>query len=136
MELGDVARLLKVADADIESFDDRYGVLKVNVRDGGQRIVTSEGVFAMDDHPANAQLRRWPGLGLVGESGPEQVSSSLPEVVAQLAESEPVPDGTAEQVLSWVDGDPERALAAWEGEQLREKPRSTLLAALEKLVSA
>lgn len=45
-----------------------------------------------------------------------------------------VPDGSAKDVLAWVDGDPERATAAWDAEQARDKPRATLLADLTKLV--
>jgi hypothetical protein len=139
MERGDVARLLSVADADVESFEETtYGLL-VTVRDGGRRVVTKDGLFACDGHPANAQLRRWPGH-LVGEAGPELVLPPVGEPVSSVETSEPlpeaVPEGSAEVVLSWVDGDPERALAAWEAEQARDKPRTTLLAALEKLVSS
>src|SRR5882757_2700324 len=127
MERGDVARLLKVADADVESFEENAHGLFVTIRDGGRRVVTKDGLFACDDHPAGAQLRRW--VEPVGESGPELVS--LPEAVeVKPSEPEPVPDGIAEAVLSWVGSDPERALAAWDAEQARDKPRSTLIAAL------
>lgn len=127
MERGDVARLLSIADADVESFEENDLGLFVDVRDGGRRVVTKDGLFACDDHPAGAQLRQWvPVAKPVVVDEPAEVT----------AEPEAVPDGTAEAVLSWVDDDPERALAAWEAEQARDKPRTTLLAALEKLVSS
>jgi hypothetical protein len=125
MERGDVARLLSVADADVESFEETtYGLL-VNVRDGGRRVVTKDGLFG-DDHPANAQLRRW--VEPAAEAPP--VETVDPDTHAD------VPDGTAAEVLAWVDGDAERALLAYAFESAREKPRSTLLAKLDELASA
>ena len=41
-------------------------------------------------------------------------------------------DGTAQQVLAWVGDDPERAEEALAAEQAKDKPRSTLVKALEK----
>jgi hypothetical protein len=43
-------------------------------------------------------------------------------------------DGTAAEVLAWVGDDDERALEAFEAESAKGKPRSTLLAQLEKLI--
>jgi hypothetical protein len=126
MELGDVARLLSVADADVESFEENAHGLFVNVRDGGRRVVTKDGLFACDDHPAGAQLRRW--VEPAAEAPP--VETVDPDTRAD------VPDGTAAEVLAWVDGDAERALLAYDVESAREKPRSTLLAKLDELVSA
>lgn len=45
-----------------------------------------------------------------------------------------VPDGTAAEILSWVNGDPQRIQAALEAERARGvDARSTLVAKLEKL---
>ncbi len=44
-----------------------------------------------------------------------------------------VPDGSAAQVLAWVNGDPDRAQTALDVEVERETPRVTLTAALEKI---
>jgi len=44
-----------------------------------------------------------------------------------------VPDGSAETVLNWVGNDKTKAERALDAEQRRERPRSTLIAALEKL---
>lgn len=151
MERGDVARLLQVADADVESYELAPDGLFVNLRDCGRIVVATEGVFACDDHPANRQLRPWPGrdTSLPGYLVP------APEVVVAVPEGiqpgewastqgdgsgeplpEAVPDGTIDEILAWVDGNPERALQAYEVEETRDKPRSTLLAKLEELVSA
>ncbi|MFJ5973517.1 hypothetical protein [Streptomyces sp. NPDC093060] len=44
--------------------------------------------------------------------------------------------GTAADVLAWVGDDPERAAEALEAEQAKDKPRSTLVKQMEKLVGA
>lgn len=46
-----------------------------------------------------------------------------------------VPDGAAPGVLTWVGEDSQRAAAALDAERARDKPRSSLITALEKLVS-
>jgi len=46
-----------------------------------------------------------------------------------------VPDGSAEKVLEWVDGNPEKALRALEAETAG-KARKGLIASLEKLLEA
>jgi hypothetical protein len=45
-------------------------------------------------------------------------------------------DGTAADVLAWVGEDRERAAEALAAEQAKDKPRSTLVKQLEKLVDA
>lgn len=48
-----------------------------------------------------------------------------------------VPDGTVAEVADWVGDDRDRARAALDGEQAKgDGARSTLVAALEKLLSA
>jgi hypothetical protein len=42
-------------------------------------------------------------------------------------------DGTAAQILDWVGDDPERARAALNAENEKDKPRSTLVKKLEEL---
>jgi hypothetical protein len=39
----------------------------------------------------------------------------------------PPVDGTIDDLMSWVDGDPERASRALEAEQAKDKPRSTVV---------
>lgn len=48
---------------------------------------------------------------------------------------QPPENATIEQVIAWVDGDPERALAALEAERQAAKPRSTLVRQLEELTA-
>jgi len=45
-------------------------------------------------------------------------------------------DGTAADVLAWVGEDPERAGEALEAEQEKDKPRSTLVKALQKIAGS
>jgi hypothetical protein len=51
-----------------------------------------------------------------------------------VPDGDEVPDGSAKDVLAWVGDDPERALQAFEAEDVKESPRKVLLATLEKLV--
>lgn len=45
-----------------------------------------------------------------------------------------VPAGPAKDVLAWVGDDSDRAVAALEAEEQRDSPRTTLVAALEKVI--
>ena len=67
--------------------------------------------------------------------------------VTRLDEPEPASGGdeppgsladasTSAEVLSWAGDDPERALEALEAEEARDKPRSTLVKQLEKLIDS
>jgi hypothetical protein len=49
------------------------------------------------------------------------------------ADSDEVPSGSVAVVLGWVGDDPERAARALDVEEAADKPRKTLLAALEAL---
>lgn len=77
------------------------------------------------------------GLYLVGEQGPEDVEQ--PERDSGVEGSPEsgfgeVPDGPAKDVLAWVGDDSDRAVAALEAEEARDQPRTTLVAALEKVI--
>jgi hypothetical protein len=48
-----------------------------------------------------------------------------------VRDNTPVPDGTFDEVLHWVDGSPERAAAATLEELGRDRPRRTLLSRLQ-----
>lgn len=63
---------------------------------------------------------------------PETPSREQPSGEAPAAG---VPDGTAADVLAWVDSDPDRAKAAITAEQARSKPRSSLLTKLERIAN-
>lgn len=153
MEHGDVARLLNVADADLRHYVVNDDSVSVVLTDGVERLWTSDGVYAVNDCPQNRSLRPLPEdmkslVGVVtedfvtaGQRGPE--SFVPPEGVKVAAAHEgvksvedSVPDGTADEVLSWVDGDPKRAALAIETEEQREKPRSVLLGNLRKVSQA
>lgn len=87
-------------------------------------------------------------LTLAGEQGtsgqmeqaePVEPAPAVPQPgPAAEAEAEvgPVPAGTAGDVLAWVGSDPARARAALAAERQRSKPRTSLLAKLEKLATA
>jgi hypothetical protein len=47
-----------------------------------------------------------------------------------------VPDGTVDEVLAWVGSDKARAQKALDAEDEAEKPRTTLVEALEAMVEA
>lgn len=49
---------------------------------------------------------------------------------------EPVPDANKDDLLAWVGDDKDRAARALEAEHERETPRSTVVAALEKVAQA
>lgn len=77
---------------------------------------------------------------VIGELA-DYLASACPtsvEVFDDAAEKPPadpdaIPDGTAADVLAWVSDDRDKAGKALEAELAKEKPRSTLVAALEKL---
>jgi hypothetical protein len=149
MERADVARLLNVAEADVCHYTETDESVSVMLIGDVARLWTPDGVFAVNDCPANRQLRpipdEWrarggtvtPQLVIVGETGPEIVDLPAGEVVTVSPPPvDEVPDGTAEQVLAWVDGDPDRAARAIDAEQSRDKPRSVLLANLRKVAGS
>lgn len=51
----------------------------------------------------------------------------------EVPDEEPVPDGTAAQILEWVAGDPAKAVRAMQAEAGRDKPRSGLITDLGKI---
>lgn len=57
--------------------------------------------------------------------------ASAPE---PAADTDDVPDGVMADVLEWVGEDADRARAALEAEQQREKPRATLVSTLELML--
>ena len=63
---------------------------------------------------------------------PDTDGTTAPDVVSP----DSVPSGTAAEVLAWVGGDPARARAALVAEQARERPRSSLIARLERAARA
>lgn len=68
----------------------------------------------------------------------ETVSGGLADYLMETgspvdADGDGVPDGSAKDVLGWVGDDRARAALALQAESRRDKPRSTLVADLEKV---
>lgn len=57
-----------------------------------------------------------------------------PEAPAPPAGDEPPVDGTIDDLMSWVNGDKDRAAQALEAEQAKDKPRSTVVKRLSAMV--
>jgi len=123
VDKSEVARHLGVADTEI---------VEVRYDEQGWHVLHHD----MASH--NQQWKLVPGWSvppapaLVGEDGPELVQPPAAEPVGDL-DGDGVPDGTAAEVLEWVGDDPDRAAAALKAEGERDKPRTTLVSALEKL---
>lgn len=131
MDRFEAGRALGLADADIVGVEETEDGTAVATRDGGDRLITADGVFALSDHPATKQLRRWKA-----EEQGEQLEAEPDEEDAAAASASAggeVPDGSADDVLTWVGEDLERAAEALAVEENREHPRSTLIAKLRKL---
>ncbi len=58
-----------------------------------------------------------------------------PETVLLPGDEEPVPTGTAAEILAWVGDDSARAEAALDIERAKDKPRVGLTGELEKIVA-
>lgn len=141
MDRYEAARALGVADADVLDVVDTERGTEVEVRDGGRRLIRDDGVYALGDHPATRSLRRWADTESApdrsadaDESAPDADSSPEPTGESAGEDVGGVPTGSAEGVLAWVGDDADRAVAALEAEEKRDKPRATLVAKLEKVV--
>lgn len=76
-------------------------------------------------HDMASHEETWRQVAPVPEAAPTEQVGDL--------DGDGVPDGNAKEVLDWVGEDRDRAAAALVAEATRDKPRSTLVAALEKL---
>jgi hypothetical protein len=84
--------------------------------------------------PADEAAEEW----LTDRDAPEASDEEDPEIGDEADAELPAGldiDGTAADVLAWVGDDPDRATEAFEGELAKDKPRSTLVKALEKLAA-
>lgn len=61
-----------------------------------------------------------------------QLAALIAENREELPAPDPVPDGTAADVLAWVGEDPARARAAVAAEERRDRPRATLIRDLRR----
>lgn len=123
MSKDEAARILGIAEWEV-----------VEVRDGAALV-----------HDSASHEETWRRLTSAQPAGKlDATIRRTREDLAQLAEEfdavgdldgDGVPDGTAAEVLAWVGDDPDKAGAALVAESARDKPRSTLIAALEKLAA-
>lgn len=99
--------------------------------DGGHKVLTHDGQWTLiaDDGGVSGPV---PAPEVIEQMAYEDGVTAA-EVVDELLLSDGVPDGTKDEVLAWVNDDPGKAAAALEVERGRENPRSTLMAALEKV---
>lgn len=105
----------------------------VTTHDGQHTIVTDDGrTEPFDGTPpgeagqpdaGDGEREDAPGVDADGDGTPDDT------------DGDGVPDGTADQVLTWVGEDAEKAKLALAAEQAKAKPRSTLVAALDKLAT-
>lgn len=116
MDMSEAARMLGVADTEI-----------VDVRQQGQQ-------WEALHHDMASHVERWRPIPGAVSAPPEVQPDESGEPVGDL-DGDGVPDGTAAEVLEWVGDDRDRAGAALLAETARDKPRTTLVAALEKLTA-
>ncbi|MFD8577152.1 hypothetical protein ACFV1H_17700 [Streptomyces virginiae] len=91
-------------------------------------LETGANVEPLDDDAA--------AYGQQPEPAEEESESQGPEEAADEADGAVDIDGTATEILEWVDGDEERAAEALALELAKDKPRSTLVKHLERLAAA
>jgi hypothetical protein len=130
MDTVTAARLLNVAEAEI-----------LEVRQDG------DGWWALQEDMANHD-RNWRPLDPAMNAGwwetphpslvidPVQAPVDDPEPAGGDTDGDGVPTGAAGQILEWVGSDKARAGQALSVEQASDKPRSTLVAALQKVITS
>lgn len=119
MTLEEAAARLGMKPSELSKIESSADGPVVYDRDGFALLIRDEGVYWLGQAPN-------PGLPVWVEA--------QPEILAENG-SETVPDGTAKEILAWVDGDPERAQLALDAEAARgELARSTLSDNLRKFL--
>ena len=71
---------------------------------------------------------------LEADPEPAPLPEKPPADPVQPEGDEPPVDGTIDDLMAWVDGDPDRAAQALEAEQAKDKPRSTVVKRLSAMV--
>ena len=96
----------------------------------GEELVGEQARHFLDNTPA--------GTVEVLEADPEpkQAEPEAPAAPVQQNGDEPPVDGTADELMTWVDGDRDRAARALEAEQAKDKPRSTVVKRLAALADS
>jgi len=70
------------------------------------------------------------------EDEPEPSPPPVAPEIQTPSGDEPPADGTIDELMTWVNGNPERAAQALAAEQAKDKPRSTVVKRLAALVDA
>lgn len=65
-----------------------------------------------------------------------RLSGSQPAESAATESTDPVPEGSVDEIVEWVGDDRERAQRALDVEQASERPRKTAVAAFEAVLAA
>ncbi len=115
-----LARHLRVADADIRSVkphDEGYDVLLV---DGCHILVAEHGDYLLNHHKTVRRIPQWRPPKPEPESEPKEIH--VPET------------GSADAMLKWVGDRADRAEAALKQERQRPKPRLALIKQLERII--
>lgn len=99
-------------------------------------VDTAEGVV-VTTHDGQRTLIRDDGSTVASVPEPVDTAPVAPAIPATPTGATPdpnaVPDGSATDVLTWVGEDKDRAARALAIENAKDKPRSTLVASLEKV---
>lgn len=122
----EIARHLRVADADIVSLkphDEGYEVVLV---DGTHLLVTKHGDYLLSDEGAKRHLPHW--------KKPKPPKEEKPPKEDKPEKELHVPHGTSDAVLAWAGDRVDRAEAALVAERERPKPRLALIKQLERIV--
>lgn len=109
----DAAHILGMKDREIASLSRHTDGTVVTTHDGTETLVRFDATFG----PVPAAEK---------PAGADDGSTS----------GDQVPAGSMEKVLAWVGDDAERARVAIEAEQGRDKPRTSLLAELERVAAS
>lgn len=123
MDRLEAAQRLGVAEYTVVGLEVVDGWWTASVRDAANHEVIDRVVPGVPREKATGGIAAASGAYSVGEDGPETIDV---EVF--------VPGGSVADVMDWVGDDVERAQAALDVEQAKDKPRSTLVAQLEGLL--
>ncbi|MEV0805738.1 hypothetical protein [Micromonospora sp. NPDC050200] len=112
----------------------RREILAVDRVDGGYAITTHDGQRTLVNQRGTIVATG----DILDPAGAPPAPQTPPPADPDGSDTPPaaVPDGNAADVLAWVGGDVDRARTAASAEQGRERPRTGLLAELDKLIKA
>jgi hypothetical protein len=135
MDAAEAARTLGVAEGEVIDIKAQAGWWHALHHDMASHEETWRPVALTQDEAAALTTKLLVDGELRIDLGPAQPEPDpVAEGSAESGSGDQVPDGTIAEVLDWVGDDSDRAVAALEAEEARDQPRSTLVAALEKVV--